>query len=78
MTGPGSPSNPYHDKGIFLSIPLAIALPYDSRARASISLAPWNRDVGQMLRGPGDLYSVFEDVLLLNTTDQNPLSQFGR
>ena len=78
VTGPGSPSHPYHDKGIFLSIPLAIALPYDSRARASISLAPWNRDVGQMLRGPGDLYSVFEDVLLLNTTDQNPLSQFGR
>ena len=78
ITGPGSPGDPYQDKGIFLSIPLALALPYDSRARASISLAPWNRDVGQMLRGPGDLYSVIEDVLLLNTTDHNPLSQFGR
>ncbi len=78
INGPGSPSNPYQDKGLFLSIPLALALPYDSRARASVTLAPWNRDGGAMLRGPGDLYAVIEDVLLLNTTDYNPLSQFGR
>lgn len=77
-TGPGTPANPYQDKGVFLSIPLALGLPYDSRARASLSLAPWNRDVGQMLRGPADLYSIVEDALLLNTTEANPLSQFGR
>ncbi len=77
-TGPGTPGNPYNDKGVFLSVPLSVGLPYDSRSRASFSIAPWTRDVGAMIRFPGDLYYTVEDALLQNTTDVNPLSQLGR
>jgi hypothetical protein len=78
VTGPGSPGNPYHDKGIFVSVPFSLMLRHDTRARASMSLAPWSRDVGAMLRYPGDLYALIEDELLLDTDERNPLSQLGR
>jgi hypothetical protein len=60
ITNPGTPTNPYNDKGIFLSIPLNIMLPMDSQASAGMSLSPWTRDVGQMVTSPGDLYELFE------------------
>ena len=60
ITNPGSPASPYHDKGVFLSVPLNIMLPLDSQATASIALAPWTRDVGQMVATPGDLYELTE------------------
>ncbi|HEX9171193.1 MAG TPA: YjbH domain-containing protein [Telluria sp.] len=60
ITSPGSPANPYRDKGVFLSIPLNIMLPSDSQANAGFSLAPWTRDVGQMVGSPGDLYELME------------------
>jgi len=60
ITNPGSPGNPYHDKGVFLSVPLNIMLPMDSQAGAGVALAPWTRDVGQMVSSPGDLYDLVE------------------
>jgi hypothetical protein len=60
ITNPGTPANPYNDKGVFLSVPLSIMLPMDSQANAGIGLAPWTRDVGQMVASPGDLYDLFE------------------
>ena len=60
ITSPGSPSNPYSDKGIFMSIPLNSMLPSDSQASAGFSLAPWTRDVGQIVASPGDLYDMVE------------------
>jgi membrane-associated phospholipid phosphatase len=60
ITNPGTPSNPYHDKGVFLSVPLNIMLPSDSQAIAGFSLSPWTRDVGQMVASPGDLYDMIE------------------
>jgi hypothetical protein len=60
ITSPGTPADPYNDKGIFLSVPLNIMLPMDSQASAGMSLAPWTRDVGQMVNSPGDLYDLFE------------------
>jgi membrane-associated phospholipid phosphatase len=60
ITNPGTPANPYNDKGVFLSIPLNIMLPMDSQATAGIGLSPWTRDVGQMVASPGDLYDLFE------------------
>jgi membrane-associated phospholipid phosphatase len=60
ITNPGSPTNPYNDKGVFLSVPLNIMLPMDSQATAGVGLAPWTRDVGQMVASPGDLYDMFE------------------
>ena len=60
ITSPGTPSNPYRDKGVFLSIPLNSMLPMDSQGTAGFSLAPWTRDVGQMVASPGDLYDLME------------------
>jgi membrane-associated phospholipid phosphatase len=60
ITNPGSPTNPYNDKGIFLSVPLNILLPSDTQATASVALSPWTRDVGQMVASPGDLYDMVE------------------
>lgn len=61
ITNPGTPSDPYNDKGIFLSVPLNIMLLADTQATAGFALAPWTRDVGQMVGGPGDLYAIMED-----------------
>jgi membrane-associated phospholipid phosphatase len=60
ITSPGTPDNPYNDKGVFLSVPLNIMLPMDSQANASVALSPWTRDVGQMVASPGDLYDLME------------------
>lgn len=60
ISSPGSPSSPYNDKGIFLSIPLRSMLPSDTQANAGFSLSPWTRDVGQMVASPGDLYELVE------------------
>jgi membrane-associated phospholipid phosphatase len=60
ITSPGTPSSPYNDKGVFLSVPLNIMLPFDSQSVAGIGLSPWTRDVGQMVASPGDLYDLFE------------------
>jgi membrane-associated phospholipid phosphatase len=60
ITNPGAPGAPYHDKGVFLSIPLNSMLPMDSQANAGIAISPWTRDVGQMVASPGDLYDMVE------------------
>jgi membrane-associated phospholipid phosphatase len=60
ITSPGTPSNPYNDKGVFLSVPLNIMLPFDSQTVASVGISPWTRDVGQMVASPGDLYDMVE------------------
>jgi membrane-associated phospholipid phosphatase len=60
ITNPGTPANPYNDKGVFLSVPLNVMLPLDSQANASVALSPWTRDVGQMVASPGDLYDLVE------------------
>jgi membrane-associated phospholipid phosphatase len=60
ITNPGSPADPYNDKGIFMSVPLNIMLLADSQANAGFSISPWTRDVGQMVASPGDLYELFE------------------
>lgn len=62
ITSPGTPSDPYNDKGIFLSVPLNIMLLSDTQSSAGFALSPWTRDVGQMVASPGDLYEIMEDV----------------
>ncbi len=59
-TDPGTPRNPYHDKGVFVNISLSSMLTKDTQAAASIAIAPWTRDVGQMVASPGDLYDMIE------------------
>jgi membrane-associated phospholipid phosphatase len=60
ITTPGTPQNPYHDKGVFMSIPLTTMLVADTQAEANMAIAPWTRDVGQMVQSPGDLYEMLE------------------
>jgi membrane-associated phospholipid phosphatase len=76
ITSPGTPSSPYHDKGIFLALPLETLLARDTRATAGISLAPWTRDVGQMVVSPGDLYSILENPVT-RMRESDGLSQLG-
>jgi len=61
ITNPGTPADPYNDKGVFLSVPLNIMLLSDTQASAGFAIAPWTRDVGQMVASPGDLYDLMED-----------------
>lgn len=59
-TNPGTPANPYNDKGVYLTISLSSMLLSDTQAAASIAISPWTRDVGQMVASPGDLYDMIE------------------
>lgn len=62
ITNPGTPSDPYNDKGVFLSVPLNIMLLSDTQSTAGFAISPWTRDVGQMVGGPADLYELMEDA----------------
>lgn len=79
LTGPAlnEGGGPYRDKGIFASIPFDIMLPKDTAARGNLSLSPWARDVGQMVRSPGDLHDILEQPLVINMHDRDGLVQFG-
>jgi len=74
---PGSPGNPYHDKGIFLAMPLNSMLTKDTQSVANMSISPWTRDVGQMVESPGDLYQTLEKSLVLDYREQDGLHSFG-
>jgi len=78
ITSPGSPDDPYHDKGIFISIPLNSLLTRDTQATASFQLSPWTRDVGQMVASPLDLYRAVERPLNFGTDEKDLMSEFGQ
>ncbi len=78
ITSPGSPGDPYFDKGIFLSIPLGSMLTRDTRARSELALAPWTRDVGQMVVSPADLYTTLERSLGLDNPYRSVGSHLGQ
>jgi hypothetical protein len=75
---PGSPDDPYHDKGLFVSIPLSSMLPRDTQQRSTISVVDFTRDVGQMVESPGDLYRQMENALLFDRHDYAPLTDFAK
>jgi hypothetical protein len=75
---PGSPDDPYHDKGLFVSIPLGSMLPRDTQQRSAISIVDFTRDVGQMVESPGDLYRQMENALLFDRHDYAPLTDFAK
>ncbi|MFN2301890.1 MAG: YjbH domain-containing protein [Gammaproteobacteria bacterium] len=76
ITSPGSPSDPYYDKGVFLRFAIGPFLPFDSTAASDFSMAPWSRDGGQRVNAPGQLYEMLERRLLLND-GRNIWSEFG-
>jgi membrane-associated phospholipid phosphatase len=76
ITSPGSPSDPYYDKGVFVVMPLDTLRTRDTQSIAGFSLAPWTRDVGQMVVSPGDLARIVErPVIQMHTRDG--LVRFG-
>jgi len=76
ITSPGTPAKPYHDKGVFMSIPLGSMLTKDTQSAPKISISPWTRDVAQMVTSPGDLYDVMEPAYV-NARDHDGLQYFG-
>ncbi len=76
ITAPGTPEKPYQDKGIFISMPLNLMLTRDSAAVATFSLAPWTRDVGQMVNQSADLIGMFERSMLYNLRGKEALRGF--
>src|SRR5260221_7819083 len=71
-----NPGN-YRDKGIFVSIPFEALLPNDTRIVTGFSLAPWTRDIGQMVNSPVDLYQMLEKPLMIDFHDRDRLVRFG-
>lgn len=76
ITSPGSPANPYNDKGIFMTMPLDTMLTRDTSSVAGFALSPWTRDVGQMVVSPGDLYRIVERPVL-QLHERDGLGRFG-
>lgn len=76
ITSPGTPANPYHDKGVFMIIPLESMLTRDTQVAPRFSVSPWTRDVGQMVVSPGDLYDILEPANN-NMHDGDGLEYFG-
>ncbi len=64
ITSPGTPQNPYQDKGVFLRWPLDLVSPSSSKTFAGVALSPWTRDVAQMVERPGDLRLKLQTDLL--------------
>jgi len=76
VTSPGSPDSPYYDKGIYMQMALNAMITRDTRITANMGLAPWTRDVGQMVVSPGDLARLLEkSVVQMHTADG--LVRFG-
>jgi hypothetical protein len=78
VTSPGSPERPYHDKGLFISIPLGAMLPSDTQERSNFSLANFTRDVGQMVRSPGDWYPLLEQTFMWSDAHRDVLTGFAQ
>ncbi len=76
ITSPGSPSNPYYDKGSYMAMPLDTLLTYDTQTVAGFALAPWTRDVGQMVVSPGDLARIVERPVV-QMRSRDGLERFG-
>ncbi len=76
-SSPGRPGHPYFDKGVFMRIPLGTMITRDTKAAAFFSLSPWNRDVGQMVQSPMDLYDFTRNGWLDDAYDGDGLRGFA-
>ena len=78
ITTPGQPDDPYFDKGLFVSIPLRSMLTKDTRAAPRMALAPWTRDVGQIVKSPGDLFQIVNSRVRAGAEGSDPRYYFGQ
>lgn len=77
ITSPGTVDRPYQDKGVFLNLPFDVVSQQFSRRGVNMALAPWTRDIGQMVKSPGDLRVLLERGVLRTLQNPSPLSTFG-
>lgn len=77
ITSPGRPGSPYHDKGVFLRIPLGSLTTRDTAEVSEFRLAPWTRDGGQMVESPDDLYQTMRQQWFDNSHDADGLRSFN-
>ncbi|MFY9260325.1 MAG: YjbH domain-containing protein [Gallionella sp.] len=76
ITMPGTPLKPYHDKGVFMLVPLDTLLTKDTQSTVKMPISPWTRDVGQMVASPSDLYDMMESTYT-NMHDRDGLQYFA-
>lgn len=74
---PGAPGSPYFDKGVFMRIPLSTLTTRDTSSGVMFGLSPWNRDVGQMVESPGDLYTMMRRSWMDNAMEGDGLRSIG-
>jgi len=77
ITSPGRPGSPYHDKGVFMRIPLGSMTGHDMSTIAEFRLSPWTRDGGQMVQSPDDLYRTMRDQWVDSAFDGDGLRSFS-
>jgi hypothetical protein len=56
----------YHEKGVFLNLPVRMFLDRDSRTRYNYALSPWTRDVAATVGHWQDLYGLGGDLMPAN------------
>jgi membrane-associated phospholipid phosphatase len=66
----------YRDKGLLINIPFDGMLPSYSKQKARIAIAPWTRDIAQMIHNPFDLYELLEEDIY-NTRKQRGLERLA-
>ena len=57
------PNKNYHDKGVFVAVPLRMFKWRDTKQVGYYSLSPWTRDVGQLAGRPVDIYRLLESKM---------------
>ena len=53
----------YHDKGIFIDIPVRILSPVEKRSKYSYAISPWTRDVAATVNHSQSLYGITSDLM---------------
>ncbi len=71
-----NPGSNYRDKGLMLNIPMDSFSQVLTRQKITTSLAPWTRDIAQMVRNPADLYELLQEDLRSKRV-QNGLERFS-
>lgn len=52
----------YHDKGVFISLPIRMFLQHDSTRRYSYVIKPWTRDPGALIHHVNTVFGSFKDL----------------
>ena len=53
----------YHDKGVFIAVPVRVLSPVEKRAKYAYAISPWTRDVAQTVYHWQSLYGIVSDLM---------------